>query len=267
MRLRGTLDIDALRRALDEVVRRHEILRTRYTTVDGTAVATVFDPGPCGLMVEDLGDVPEAQRDGEVQAHAKAEARQSFALDRDLMLRARLLRLANHHHVLLVTLHHIAADGWSLEVLVREVIALYAAGVRNQPFPLAEPAFQYGDFARWQRDSAALWDEENGLLGGASGEPPHRYSCPQRAPRPHLVPHRGAEHAFAIASEVAGALRKLARRCDATPFMVVLAAFKLVLANYSGQNDICVGVTHRKSDAARARAARRLFREHAGVAR
>lgn len=143
LRLRGTLDVASLERALSEIVRRHEVLRTTFTTIDGEPRQIVAEPRPLSLPVLDGIDL---------QHTLEAEAQRPFDLQRGPLLRARLLRITPQEHVLLLTLHHIVSDGWSTGILVRELESLYGAFTAGEPSPLAELAIQYADYAIWQRD-------------------------------------------------------------------------------------------------------------------
>jgi acyl carrier protein len=149
-RLEGHLEHAILERALSEIVRRHEALRTTFSASEGRAVQVIAPPAPVRLGVEDLGALPDAERLAEAQRLATAEVQQPFDLARPLY-RVRLLRLHERDHVLLLTVHHIVADGWSMGVLVRELTTLYRAFLEGKPSPLAELPLQYADFSGWQR--------------------------------------------------------------------------------------------------------------------
>jgi hypothetical protein len=152
VRLTGDLDVDALRRALQEVVRRHEVLRTTFAAVEGLPRQVIAPSLEIDLPLLDLSARPEIQRDWEARRLMDEEARGPFDLARGPLIRAKLLRLEARQHLVLVTLHHIVADAWSLGILVREVSALYDAFAHGRPSPLPEPVLQYADYAQWQRD-------------------------------------------------------------------------------------------------------------------
>jgi amino acid adenylation domain-containing protein len=248
VRLRGRLDVTALGRTLDEVVRRHEALRTTFGMAGEQAVQIVTPPAPVPLpLVEVAGSEAAAReaaaREAEAQRLAAEEARRPFDLAAGPMMRATLLRLAPEDHVLLLTLHHIAADGWSIGVLVREVMALYGAFVEGRPSPLAELEVQYGDYAAWQREwltgdvlaaQVRYWREH---LAGA----PTSLDLVADRPRPPVQTFRGATHAFRIPRPLASGLRALCRGEGVTPFMVLLAAFELLLSRYADQDVFLVG--------------------------
>ncbi|HEU0299474.1 MAG TPA: amino acid adenylation domain-containing protein, partial [Longimicrobium sp.] len=234
--LEGPLDAEALRRALEALVARHEVLRTRYAEVEGQPVQDVLPPPPFALPVETVAE-------DEVRARMEADARAPFDLRDGLPIRARLLRIAPERHVLLLNVHHIAADGWSWGVMMRELTLLYRAFARGGAAPLAPLPVQYADYALWQRAlpggeavrrERAFWRQR---LEGA----PALLELPYDRPRPAEADERGAAHEFVIAPEVARAARELARREGATLYMVLLAAWNAVLHRWSGQEDIVVG--------------------------
>ncbi|MDB4951666.1 MAG: Glutamate-semialdehyde aminotransferase [Gemmatimonadetes bacterium] len=243
LRLRGPLHADALERALAEIVRRHQVLRTALPSHEGRA-APRLEPPECFRMERiDLEGMPEESREAEAVRLAAGEAERPFDLARAPMLRATLVRLHAEHHALLLTLHHVASDGWSLGVLVREVVALYDAFARDEPSPLAELAVQYGDFAAWQRRWLAgpvldglteYWVEQ---LRGA----PEELRLPLDRPRPPKATHRGATLVVERGEAVKGALQELSRAEGATLFMTALAAFYVLLHRFTGQDDLVVG--------------------------
>jgi non-ribosomal peptide synthetase component F len=242
-RMAGVIDVAALERSLIELVRRHEALRTSFMVVDGRPVQVVAPRGEVALAVEELGGAAAAEREAEAQRRAAAEALRPFDLGRGPLLRARLLRLSPSDHVLLLTLHHIVADGWSMGVLVRELGALYGAFAAGRPSPLAELALQYADFAVWQRQwlqGAVL----EGLLGYWRAQlagAPLLLELPSDRPRPAVQSFRGAVQAVQLPAAVVAALKALGHGAGATLFMVLLAAFKVLLFRYSSQADVVVG--------------------------
>ena len=242
-RLAGALDTAALERGLGEIVRRHEALRTTFTDLDGAAAQVIAPFSGFTLTVEDLSGVDGPARDEAARSRAVEEASRPFDLAAGPLFRATLLRLGGEEHVLLLTLHHIVSDGWSLEVLLRELSALYAAFTGGGEPPLPDLPVQYADYAVWQREQfggpalegeLAWWRER---LAGA----PALLELPTDRPRPPVQSYRGAQETFALAAGLAERLRGLGRGEGATPFMVLLGAFQLLLARYSGSDDVVVG--------------------------
>ncbi|MBZ4423348.1 non-ribosomal peptide synthetase, partial [Myxococcus sp. RHSTA-1-4] len=244
VRIDGELHREALTRALQELVRRHEALRTSFHgQEDGEAVQVVHPDVELALPLVDLGEVPESQRDAEARRLAFAEAQKPFDLTRAPLLRATLVRLTEQRHVLLVTVHHIVSDGWSNGILMREVGTLYPAFARGLPSPLPPLALQYADYATWQRgwlkDDAlerqvAWWRNQ---LAGV----PHALELPTDRPRPPVQTDHGAAVPVRLGQELTAALHALCEREGVTPFMALLSAFQVLLSRYSGQDDIVVG--------------------------
>jgi amino acid adenylation domain-containing protein len=248
LRLSGALDTDALTATLTELVRRHESLRTTFAEVDGQPVQIVNAPAPLAVGVEDLGGLEEAEREVRAQALAHEEAQRPFDLRAGAPLRIRLLRLAEQEHVLLLTLHHIITDGWSMGVLVREVAALYRAFAAGQASPLAELEVQYGDFAVWQREwmSGEVLEGEldywRRQLGGGGDHHGGADALPLDRPRPAVQELRGASVSFVLGGELNRGVSRLSQRAGATRFMVLLAAFKAVLHYYGRRDEVVVGI-------------------------
>ncbi len=243
LRLQGKLEVAALARALGEVVRRHEVLRTTFH-LQGPQPTQQIHPPSFALPVVDLSLLAVDEREAEVSRCHQAEIHHRFDLAHGPLFRATLFCFAaESEYVLLLNMHHIIADDWSLQLLQREVNLLYQAFVRGEPSPLPELSIQYADFAAWQRnrfDQAALagqllyWQEQ---LRGA----PTLLPLPTDRPRPPLQTFNGATYAFSIPVPLATALRRLSHQENATLFMTLLAAFKLLLMRYCGQRDIVVG--------------------------
>ena len=243
IRLNGPLQVKPLLRALSEVVRRHEALRTTFPVVAGQPVQRVLSAAPILAPVLDLTEVPSAEREEEALRLARDYARQPFDLARGPLLRAHLLCLSDAQHILLVTVHHIVFDGWSMEVLIREWMTLYEALSQGRHSQLPDLPIQYIDFTLWQREwveSAAI---EEGLeywrrqLAGATRFLP----LPADRRRPATPSPDGARIPLTIPKRLVNALREFARDENATPFMVLLAAFQAILHRYTGQADITVG--------------------------
>jgi amino acid adenylation domain-containing protein len=243
LRIRGPLEVRALERALAETVRRHEPLRTRFAEVDGEPVQVIDPAADADLPVIDLADRNEAEREDALRALAADEALRPFDLRAGPLLRCTLARVGEDDHALLVTLHHVIADGWSIGVLVREVSEVYAAIVAGRAPALPPLPVQYADHAVWQRARLAGGELERQTAfwrRALAGAPP-LLELPTDRPRPLVADDRGAQLPFALAPETGCALRALARREGATPFMTLLAAWQLLLSRYSGQDDVAVG--------------------------
>jgi amino acid adenylation domain-containing protein/non-ribosomal peptide synthase protein (TIGR01720 family) len=242
VRLQGRLDVAVLERSLGEVVRRHETLRTRVeTTVDGHGIQLIDPPGGLRLELVDLSRLEERERERVLAETVNEEAIRPFDLTKETF-RTRLVRLDAETHVLLLTIHHIVSDLWSHGLLLQELSVLYGAFVHGQPSPLPELAVQYADYAQWQRDwlRGERLDEQRQywrtqLTGLAALELPTDF------PRPALFSYRGARRSFALTSQLSKQLAALARREGVTPFMLLLAAFQLLLSRWSRQTDVVVG--------------------------
>ncbi|WP_164003031.1 non-ribosomal peptide synthetase, partial [Pyxidicoccus caerfyrddinensis] len=243
VRLRGVLDVSALERTFAELVRRHESLRTTLHAEQGQASQRIHPEGHVALTRVDLGTLPAEQREAEALRVAYAESLHPFELTRGPLLRTTLLRLSDSEHVLVLVLHHIVSDGWSMGVLVREVAALYAAFAQGLPSPLPELPVQYADYAIWQRQWLQGEELERQLSWWKqqlSGAPAH-LELPTDSPRPAVRDHRGASVPVQVSASKWEALKALAQREDVTPFMLLLAAFQVVLHRHSGEEDISVG--------------------------
>ncbi|HEX4494597.1 MAG TPA: amino acid adenylation domain-containing protein [Thermoanaerobaculia bacterium] len=242
LRMTGPLDVTALGRALAEVVRRHEVLRTGFASVEGRPVQRIADAVGWELPAIDLGALPAALREAEMRRTVTAQARLPFDLGRPPLLRAALLRLADAEHVLIFALHHIASDGWSMGVLTGEVAQLYAAFAEGRPSPLPELPVQYVDFAVWQRSwlrgevlesQLAYWRE------GLAGAPP--VELPTDRPRPPVQTFRGAFVRSRLSAELTAALSALGRERSSSLFMVLLTGFDALISRYTGLEDLVVG--------------------------
>ncbi len=236
MRLTGQLNVTALAAALSEIVRRHEALRTRFEIRDEVGVQVVDPPLAVKLTLRELAEDDLASR-------LQATAQQPFDLAKGPLVRFELLRLAPDIHVLSLVLHHIISDGWSMGVLVRELKELYTAFSQGQSSPLPELPVQYADYALWQRSwfkNEALERELNYWLKQLAGAPA-ALELPTDRPRPVVQSGQGDGISIQIPVPLAAQLKTLAQRENATPYMVLLTAFKIVLSRWSGQDDIVVG--------------------------
>jgi amino acid adenylation domain-containing protein len=244
-RLRGAIQVDALERALNEVVRRHEVLRTSFQTVDGQPVQVIAGELRLSLQVVDLSHLSDSASQTELTRFATEEARRPFDLAKGPLLRAFLLRLAPDSHVFFVNMHHIVTERWSQGLMWSEIGTLYDAFIHGKPSPLPELAIQYADFAAWQREwlqgeplerQLSYWKTQ---LAGA----PPVLELPTDRHRPAAPRHRGATAVSILSPELVKRLSGLSRSQDVTLFMTLLAAFQTLLSRYSGQKDIVVGST------------------------
>ncbi|HZF08187.1 MAG TPA: amino acid adenylation domain-containing protein [Thermoanaerobaculia bacterium] len=236
----GDLAVAALGRTFAEVVRRHEVLRTVF---DGPVQQVREDLPPTPLPVTSLEALPLAARQVEVRRLAREEALRAFDLARGPLLRLTLLRLSGQEHMLLVTMHHIVSDGWSMGVLLREIAVLYDAFSRDQGSPLAELPVQYADFAVWQREwlSGEVLEEQLAYWRGQLAGAPHRLALATDRPRP-AFPRRPAGLArLQLDGELSRALAAFSRAQGVTLFMTLLAAFGVLLGRTAGQPEVLVG--------------------------
>ncbi|MBZ4423317.1 non-ribosomal peptide synthetase, partial [Myxococcus sp. RHSTA-1-4] len=242
VRLEGPLDVDALRRALDALVGRHETLRTTFIQQGEQPVQVIAPGAALPLEVEDLGGLESQAARAELERRLREEVSRPFNLATGPLVRARLLKLGPTEHVLALNMHHIVSDGWSLGVLIREVAALYDACAQGQPSPLPPLPIQYADYAVWQRGwlRGAVLDEQLGWwrehLSGLSP-----LELPNDKPRPQVRTFHGAHVPVALSRVTSERLDALCQREGLTPFMPLLAAFQVLLSRYSGQQDISVG--------------------------
>jgi amino acid adenylation domain-containing protein len=243
VRMRGRLDVATLAQALSEVVRRHEVLRTTFTEIDRVVVQVIGEPRDWPLPVEDLSRFTPERREAEVRAYVAAECARPFNLQEGPVLRTHLLRLGADEHVLLISMHHIATDGWSLGVLVREVAALYESFSRGEQSPLAELPIQYADYAAWQREwlQGDALERQMTYWRARLEDIPLALNLPADRPRPSTVGHRGDVEVIELGPELTLKLKELGRRENATLFMTLLAGWQALLARYTGQDNIVIG--------------------------
>ncbi|MGH3933513.1 MAG: amino acid adenylation domain-containing protein, partial [Pseudonocardiaceae bacterium] len=242
LRLRGELNLDALGAAFTAVVARHESLRTTFEQVDGRGVQVVHPPFEVSLPALDLSGLVRCEREAELARIVAAASVRAFDLAFGPLMRVCLVRLDAQEHALLLVLHHIITDGWSMGVLLDELSALYRAGVHGVEAALPALPVQYADFAAWQRDrvsGAALEEQLSYWRAQLDGVPP--LELPTDRPRPAVRTAAGAVHEFVVPAEVTVPLKELGRQRDGTLFMTLVAACQLLFSRWSGQDDIAVG--------------------------
>ncbi|HWK88522.1 MAG TPA: condensation domain-containing protein, partial [Longimicrobium sp.] len=242
LRITGQVDPEALRRALEGVVHRHEPLRTRFELRGAQPVQVAAPPARVELPVTDLSHLPRDQARAEADAVSMAEARRPFDLERGPLFRAALLRLERDAWLLLVDVHHAVADGWSIGILYRELAALYGAFTGGAAAELPPLPVRYADYAAWQRRwlSGARLEQQLGYWRGRLAGAPV-LDLPTDRPRPATLSLQGGWVDFRLPAAVSAAVEALARREGASLFMVLTAAFKALLARYTGQRDVVVG--------------------------
>jgi len=242
VRLTGALDLVALHASFHALVRRHEPLRTSFRAVDGQPTQIIALPAALPLPLLDVRGLPEAERETTAARVVLAEALMPFDLARGPLVRTTLLRLDDQTHMVLVTLHHIIADGWSVGVLIRDLAALYVAAISGQPAPLPALPIQYADYAIWQQQwlQGAVRDAQVAYWRSQLADAP-TLDLPLDRPRPPLQTFRGALHTRGVPALLHTALQTLSQRAGVTLFMTLLAVFQVLLARHSGQDDILVG--------------------------
>ena len=240
VRLRGPLQVHVLEQSFNEEIRRHEILRTRFALVSGEPVQVVSPAAPVSLSLVDLSET-----EGEPVARelAKREGRRPFDLALGPLLHLSLLRLSDNDHIVVLTMHHIITDAWSIDIFLRELSVLYESYATARQSPLPELSIQYADYAYWQRqrfDDTVLdreldyWKKQ---LDGVTAIPELRTDLP----RPAVQTYHGSQHIFSVDKELSEQLHALSRRSNVTPFMLLLAVFKVLLYCYTGHPDVVVG--------------------------
>src|SRR6185369_6121320 len=243
VRLHGALHVAAIEQSLNEIVRRHSSLRTSFKMVDGQPVQVISPPQPFDLHFIDLSGFTNTQKEEEARKLATEEAQLPFDLTRAPLLRATLIRLGEVEHILLVTMHHIVSDGWSMGVLVHEFATLYTSFSADRLSPLEELPIQYADYAQWQREwlsGEVLAEQLSYWKQRLAGAPPV-LELPADRPRPAVQSYKGAVEPLSISADVSEALKALSRSEGVTMFMLLLAAWQVFLSRYTGVDDIVVG--------------------------
>jgi amino acid adenylation domain-containing protein len=243
LRVNGSLNVRALEAALHSLVGRHEVLRTTYSAQSGRPEGRISSTWSIALPIQDLSGMPTDEREKHLQLAIEETTRHPFDLSREILLRAALVRLADDEHVLVLVTHHIASDGWSRNILYRELSALYAACREGRPSGLSELPIQYADYAAWQRawlqgdaleSRLGYWKKQ---LAGA----PTLLELPTDRPRPAVSSFRGATRYVTYPRPLLEGLRKLSQREGVTLFMTLQAAFQALLNRYTGQDDLVIG--------------------------
>ncbi|HVT94310.1 MAG TPA: alpha/beta fold hydrolase [Bryobacteraceae bacterium] len=243
MRLKGTLDINILHKGLDEVVARHEGLRTTFSTVDGQPMQVIHPSVKTSVTRIDLQELPESEREARAEQHLRDEASHRFILSQAPLIRATVLQLEPDHHLMMVTTPHIICDGWSAGIIIRELAAFYEANAKGVSPALPPLTIQYADFAHWQANSLkgdafqeelAYWKEQ------LQGRLP-LLDLPADKPVPSRLVSRGDTETLSLAPDLVAKIKEICRREEVTMFMFFLAVFKAMLHRYTGQEDILVG--------------------------
>ncbi|CAG0936138.1 nonribosomal peptide synthetase DhbF [Thermoflexales bacterium] len=245
VRLVGHLNLTTLEQSLNEIVRRHETLRTTFAAVKGQPIQQIAPALTVPLPVIDLHSLPANERAICVQQLIEEEGQRPFDLAQGPLLRVKVLRLAETEQVLLLTMHHIISDGWSLGVLIRELVALYPACVAGAQSPLPDLPIQYVDFAAWQHtwvQTPEVWETQVAYWKQHLAGAPAVLELPTDYPRPAVQTFRGERISLVLPQALSKALVKLSHQEDVTLFMLLLAGFKILLHRYTGQSNIVVGV-------------------------
>ncbi len=243
LRLKGALNVPALEASLAEIVRRHEILRTTFQTIDGQPCQIIAPAPTLPWSVVDLLEIPETERDARVQHLVMKNVQRPFDLVHGSLFRALLVCLSELEYTLVVAMHHIVCDGWSMEVLFRELTELYEAFSNGTPCPLPELPIQYADFAVWQREwmQGEVLEKLLAYWKKHLGNKMSILELPTDRPRPAVHSFRGAHQSLVVSKALAESLKNLSHREGSTLFMTLLAAFNALLYRYTGQEDIAVG--------------------------
>ena len=244
IRLRGKLDHAALSLAIDEIVRRHEVLRTTFAAMDGRGMQVIHDAVPVAIRREDLRSYPACDRAEHAAEIRRAELAKPFDLVNGPLLRAGLLRLADDEHELLLLAHHIIVDGWSLDVMLEELAGLYRSGIGQEAEAPPIPMVQYADFGVWQRNwlAAGEGDRQLAYWRAKLGDVHPVLALPYDRPRTPTQSHAGDTIGFAIDGALAARLREIAAKHRSSVFMLLLGAYQALIYRYTGQSDLRVGV-------------------------
>ena len=243
LRITGNLVINALDKALSEIVSRHEVLRTSFRSVNGTPTQVIHPDSTININVVDLQQHPEAEQETVLQQQVQQEATTPFDLEVAPLIRCKLWQLDTTDYVLALTMHHIVSDGWSMGILIQELSSLYQAFAAEEPSPLPELAIQYADFTLWQRQwlSEEVLETQLNYWKEALEGAPELLQLPTDRSRPHVMSYRGSTEGFSLTTELTQKLQQLSRNLGSTLFMTLQAALAILLYRYSGQFDILIG--------------------------
>lgn len=243
IRLKGVLHLPALQQSVNEIIRRHESLRTTFDALDAEVVQVIHAPEPLAFPVQDLQALEGTAKEAEIQRLLSAEALQPFDVVQGPLLRVSLLKLAPEEHIFLFTMHHIVSDGWSVGVFVQELRALYGAFCKGEPSPLPELPIQYVDFAAWQKDwlEGEVLDRQLSYWKKQLSPPLPVLHLPLDYPRPRIQTFNGARISAVLSESLSGRLKDLSQQEGSSLFMVLLAAFNVLLYRHTGQSDIPIG--------------------------
>ncbi|ACC81023.1 non-ribosomal peptide synthetase [Nostoc punctiforme] len=239
----GLLNISALEKAIAEIVQRHEVLRTSFSIVDESPIQVIHPHPQLTMQVLDWRQLTQADQLSKAQQLAAEELQKPFDLSNPPLLRVKLLQLADQTHLLLLVIHHIVCDGWSMDIFRRELFSLYTAFCAGEVSPLPELSLQYADFAHWQRQwlqGEVLQTQLNYWQKQLAAVPP-LLELPTDKPRPSVQSFKGRSEFLELNQDLTQKLKRLSQESGTTLFMTMLAAFTLLLSRYSGQQDIVVG--------------------------
>lgn len=243
LQLDGSLNIAILKKCFTEIIRRHEVLRTHFVTVDGKPVAIINSEVPLDIPVIDLSLIPKNQYLEKINEVAVIDSQEYFELTECPLLRVKLLYLEPNKHILLITMHHIITDGWSIDVLAKEITTLYQAFSQSKAANLADLRIQYADFAAWQKQQleSHQFDEQLKYWVSQLEGVPELLELPIDYPRPAVQTYRGKRSNFQLSSELTQGIKQLTQETNTTLFMVIFLGLSVLLHRYSQQNDIVIG--------------------------
>ncbi|WP_416233567.1 amino acid adenylation domain-containing protein [Cronbergia sp. UHCC 0137] len=237
LRLTGDVNVNILTQSFKEIIQRHEVLRTSFLNINGQGVAVIKPEIDINIPVVDLSFLPSSQQ----QQLAKQESQQPFNLEKSPLLRAKLLYLNPHEYILLLTMHHIITDGWSINVFAQEIASIYQAFSQKQPSTLTPLKIQYADFAAWQRSQSDKFNYQLEYWEQQLESAPELLELPTDYPRPAIQTFRGQRHSFTISGELTEKIKQLGQETQTTLFMVMFSALSILLHRYSQQEKLVIG--------------------------